>query len=289
MMKRKWVDDLVILTSHDLKTQAVHDPHLRKEGPLPYHSRTEHTLPEEKNYLQHEALKLKSFADQNFMTINQLKTKVAIFNPLNKIDVMPKITFDGQNFLEVVEEYKLLGQIISTDMKTLKNTKNILRKAYSKMFMLHRLNKLGCPQNEMIEIMKQQILSMAEQAVPFWGPLITKAESNMIEGILKTGLHIILQDKYISFKHALKSTGLKSMSARRKDLIFKFAKKAEKSDRFSEWFNKNQPNQTRRIKPKSSYKEVSCRTTRYARSALPVLTKAVSWHPPKVYIAPRVY
>ena len=117
------------------------------------------------------------------MKINQLKTKVAIFNPLNKIDVMPKISFDGQNDIVVVEEYKLLGQILTTDMKTLKNTQNILRKAYSKMYILHRLNKLGCPKSEMIEVLKQQILSMAEQAVPFWGPSITKVESRMMEGI----------------------------------------------------------------------------------------------------------
>ena len=53
------------------------------------------------------------------------------------------------------------------------------------MYILHRLNKLGCPKSEMIEVLKQQILSMAEQAVPFWGPSITKEESRMIEGILK--------------------------------------------------------------------------------------------------------
>ena len=169
------------------------------------------------------------------MKINPSKTKVAIFNPLQKVDVMPEITIDGENNIEVVEEYKLLGQIVSTDMKTIKNTKNILKKCFSKMYMLHRLQSIGCPRNEMIEILKQQILSHAEQAVPFWGPKITKAESNMLENILKTGLHIILQDQYISFKHALKKTGLKRLASRRKDLIFSFAKRAEKSEVFSKW------------------------------------------------------
>ena len=126
VLKKSWVDDLVIMTSVDLKAKSVINPSLREEGPVPFHSRTLHSLPEENNILQHEAIKLQQFANENFMKINQLKTKVAIFNPLNKIDVMPKISFDGQNDIEVVEDYKLLGQILSTDMKTLKNTQNIL-------------------------------------------------------------------------------------------------------------------------------------------------------------------
>ena len=111
----------------------------------------------------------------------------------------------------------------------------------------------------------------------------------MLEGILKTGLHIILQDEYHSFKHALHKTGLKSLSDRRKDLIFSFAKKSEKSEIFSSWFKKQENKCKTRKKPNHIYKPVTCRTNRYARSALPVMTKAVSWHPPKVYIAPEVY
>ena len=289
VLKKLWVDDLVIMTAVDLKSSAVSDPSLGKEGPVPYHSRTHHSLPEENNVLQQEATKLQKFAEDNFMKINQLKTKVAIFNPLSTVDVMPKISFDGKSNLEVVEEYKLLGQILSTDMKTMKNTKHILKKAYSKMYMLHRLNKLGCPKNEMIEVLKQQILCMAEQAVPFWGPSITKVESRMIEGILKTGLHIILKDEYVSFQKALKKTGLKSMAQRRKNMIFKFAKNAERSPKFSSWFVKSDVQVNKRLKPKHTYKPVTCRTNRYEQSSLPVLTKAVSWHPPKMYIAPQVY
>ena len=60
----------------------------------------------------------------------------------------------------------------------------------------------------------------------------------MIEGILKTGLHIIFQDENISFQNALKKSGLKSLANRRKDLIFSYAKKAEKSEIFSNWFQK---------------------------------------------------
>ena len=80
------------------------------------------------------------------------------------------------------------------------------------------------------------------------------------------------------------------MAQKRKDMIFKFGRKAAQSEKFSNWFVKTQINDTtRRPKAKPVYKSVTCRTTRYERSPLPVLTKTVSWHPPKIYIAPQVY
>ena len=40
------------------------------------------------------------------------------------------------------------------------------------------------------------MLVMVEQAVPYWGPMITKAESDMLERVLKTGLLTIFQVEY---------------------------------------------------------------------------------------------
>ena len=44
IMKKKYVDDLSIMTSIDLKKVAVHYPNLRAQGPLSYHKRTQHYL-----------------------------------------------------------------------------------------------------------------------------------------------------------------------------------------------------------------------------------------------------
>ena len=59
------------------------------------------------------------------------------------------------------------------------------------MYILHRLYQIQYHRIEMIEFLKQQILITTEQAVPFLGPLIAELESKMLEGILKTGLHMI--------------------------------------------------------------------------------------------------
>ena len=95
------------------------------------------------------------------------------------------------------------------------------------MWMLRRLKELGCRVPELLDVLRQQILSILELAVPYWAPMITKKESEMIERILKTALHIILQSDYINFKHALRLTQMKSLSLHRKDIKFKCCKKAE--------------------------------------------------------------
>ena len=118
--------------------------------------------------------------------------------------------------------------------------------------------------------------------------MITKKESGMIERVLKTSLQVIYQNNYISFQHALARSKMKSLSQRRKDLIFKFSQKAGKSIQYSDWFVKVKSQQnTRRAKPR--FKPVPCRTTRFQRSALPAMSLAVSWHPPLTYISPTVY
>ena len=173
--------------------------------------------------------------------------------------------------------------MIRSDLKTISNTEFICKRAFKRMWIIRRLKALGCSKSELIEVLQQQIISICEVGVPFWGPMITLTESNMLERCMKTGLHIILQEEYISYEEALKNTNMKSLRARRMNLITKFAKKALKSERFQEWFVEEEPNFgmiTRNKEPKKLLKAVKCRTQRYERSSLPFMTKLLSWHPP---------
>ena len=80
------------------------------------------------------------------MLINQKKTKVMLFNSLRSYDFTPKSTIhkDTDDFIEVVEEQKLLGQIIRSDMKTISNTIYICQKAYQRLCIVRRLKILSC-------------------------------------------------------------------------------------------------------------------------------------------------
>ena len=111
----------------------------------------------------------------------------------------------------------------------------------------------------------------------------------MIERILKTGLHKILREKYVSFKNALIVTNMKSLLFRLKEILYRFCQKAKKSEIFNQWFLEIQERRLNRNTNTQIYKPVTCRTTRFTGSSLPVMTELLSWHPPKVFKIPNMY
>ena len=154
------------------------------------------------------------------------------------------------------------------------------------MWLLQRLKALGCPIPELIDVLKQQVVSVCEGSVAFWGPMITKNESNMLERCLKTGLHIIHQEQYVNLNNALRLANMKSLKIRRLEAITKFSKKALSSDKYKNWFSKTDQTCTRlRWRPTAALKPVTCRTQRYERTSLPLMTKLLAWHPPLKYTA----
>ena len=281
--KQKFVDDFTVLTSVNLKKSLLKDTDPDRELPVPFRSRTGHILPRQDNPLQAHMDQIVNLSKERKMVLNPTKTKTMIFNMQNNYDVLPLISTGDTAELDVVEEHKILGHIIRSDMKTISNTENICKKAFKRMWILRRLKALGASKNQLIEVLKQQIVSVCEVGVPFWGPMITVNESNMLERCLKTGLRIILQENYRSYDSALKQTNMQTLRQRRVLLMNKFSQKAAKSERFRGWFveeSKDEERTLRTKKPTRLLKPIPCRTQRYARSSLPYMTELLSWHPP---------
>ena len=89
VMKKKWVDDLTVLISINLKKTLVQNDMQQLILPLNYHDRTGHSLPAISNEMQTEMDKLYDFAQRHFMLINARKTKISLFNSHNSLDFTP--------------------------------------------------------------------------------------------------------------------------------------------------------------------------------------------------------
>ena len=247
-------------------------------------------LPQQYNTLQGEVDSIVQYSTERKMLLNPIKTKAMIFNPLVKYDMVPQISIKEGEYIDVVEEHKILGQIIRSDLKTITNRESICKKAFKRMWIIRRLKALGCPNKELLVVLREQIISICEVGVAWWGPMITIQESNMLERVLKAGLHIIFQDNYINFKNALILGNLKSLKERRCAQIVSFSNKSYKNPRFQTWFcNKEANEQPPIIETRNGHKNtpllkpVTCRTQRYARSSLPLMTSILAWHPPLRY------
>ena len=141
--KKKWVDDFTVLASVDLKQHLVPDP--APVQPVPWRGRHHQVLPDENNPLRHEIDSIVKYSEERNMLLNPIKTKAMVFNTLRNYDCIPAISIKSGENIEVVEQHKILGQIVRSDLKTISNTEAICKKGFKRMWILRRLKSLGCP------------------------------------------------------------------------------------------------------------------------------------------------
>ena len=284
MMKThlKYIDDLTFAAAINLKENLIGNPDPNPPQPLSYHERTQHILPLEKDIIHQQFNELKTFANDHQMVINEDKTKAMLFNTGKKYDFLPQIRTESGEMLEVVEEVRLLGVIVRSDLKWHSNTKMLCEKGYKRLWMLRNLKKLGASKPALVDVYYKQCRSVLELAVPAWAPGLTKIEVNQLERIQKSACAIILGDSYRSYKSALQKLEMETLESRRKEICLTFGKKALKSEKFNHWFSPNEEseplNRTRCDKTKTFHKlkSVQCRTQRYEKSTIPYLTNLLN-------------
>ena len=140
----KYVDDLTLAEAINLPEQLVSVPASERPQPDNYHARTGHALPLASKVYE-QLVKTEKYAVENEMRLNYKKTKVMLFNPCRKIDFMPELRIDDHE-LEVVDEIRLLGLVIRSDMSWISNTANNVGKANKRLWILRRLKNLGAQQ-----------------------------------------------------------------------------------------------------------------------------------------------
>jgi hypothetical protein len=99
------------------------------ERPMPdnYHARTGHALPAQESKVYKQLNSLKEYAEENENQL--LKKLLMLFNTVKNLDFMPSIEID-HNEIELVEEMRVLGLIIRSDLKWISNTEQIIIKAF---------------------------------------------------------------------------------------------------------------------------------------------------------------
>ena len=74
------------------------------------------------------------------MILNEEKTKTMVFNFTKNKQFSTRLSLNGKT-LETVNEMKLLGTVITNDLKWNKNTHFLVKKAYARMEILRQLTK----------------------------------------------------------------------------------------------------------------------------------------------------
>ena len=180
-----------------------------------------------------------------------------------------EIQIQGEN-LEVVEEFKILGLVITSDMRWNQHVKYICQRGYAKLWFLRRLKKLGVSTHVLIDLYEKHIRSILEYAAPAWSPMLTAENKSDIERVQKCSYSIIFGPN--RYAKTLNNNQKNTLEERRQILCSKFSVKASKS--VPEWFCKKQ--KVVNTRNNDIYKEVPARCERWMCSPIPYLTKLLN-------------
>ena len=140
--------------------------------------------------------------------------------------------------VEVVNSTKLLGTIVTDDLKWKANTANIVKKANARMELLRRVAGFGASQDELKEVYILFIRSMLEQSAVVWHSSLTEDNRNDLERVQRSAVRIILQNNYKGYEQSLKILDLETLDERREYLCLKFAQKCVKNPKLEICFLK---------------------------------------------------
>ena len=199
-----------------------------------------------------------------------------LFNPCKVIDFQPNLTIDDHQ-IELVEEFRILGLVIRSDLRWTSNTKTMVKKANQRLWMIKRLKNLGAHAEDLVDVFVKQVRSVLEFGVPVWNSRVTQIEKVNIERVQKNFCKITLGEHYTSYERALTTLQLEPLEDRRTRLCLKFALKAEKHIKFQKWFMPNKKTSVTRSKP-SKYVAVSSKHERFGKSPLSYLTHLLNVH-----------
>ena len=208
------------------------------------------------------------------MKVNVDKTNYMIFSRA-KVDFGTRLMYNNVK-LDRVMETKIVGVWLQSDMKWGKNTRELARKAYSRVSMLTKLKYVGVSIEDLIDIYVLFIRSVIEYCAVVWHSSLTIELARSLEMVQKTCLRVILGESYVSYSAALEMCSLDTLFSRREDRCLSFALKCLKHPDLRRKFPLNKNNPSQKFSSREKYEVNFARTDTYRDSAIPYLQRILN-------------
>ena len=168
--------------------------------------------------------------------------------------------------MDIVSETKLLGTILTNDLKWDRNTAAIEKKAYARMQLLRKVKSFNPPLNQLKSVYTTFVRSVVEQSCTVWNSMITAENKEDLERIQKCALRIILENKYKDYRTALNIMELATLSDRRESLCKEFARKCVTNVKTHELFQENKKTHEMKIRNTEKYDTMFAHRERLKKS-----------------------
>ena len=132
------------------------------------------------------------------MQLNIDKSKIMIFNFTRNYQFTTNISQNGDD-MEVINETKLLGTILTNDLKWHRNTKELVKRANARIRIQHKITEFSAPTEDMVQIYIGYIRSILKQSCTVWHSSLTLEDNENLEGVQKSAMRIRLMTMPLNF------------------------------------------------------------------------------------------
>ena len=146
--------------------------------------------------------KICDWTDSKKILLNEDKSKIMIFNFTKNFQFSTKI-LTNDKLLQIIHKTRILGTILSSDLKWHKNTQHLTQKGYQRMTMLRKLYIFDVPQEDLVLMHCLYIRSILEYNSNVWFSSITEEEIEDLERVQHIACKMILKDEYSDYDTAL--------------------------------------------------------------------------------------
>ena len=211
---------------------------------------------------------INQWTNEKEMKLNERKTKCMLINFSRKNKFTTDLKLKGES-LEIVDEARLLGVILTSDLKWAANTNKIVRNANIAMKSLHIAKQFTSNVSELKQIYISKVRSHLEYGVNVWSSGLTKHQNFSIERVQKSAMKVIFGKYFSNYKKALNDLNLDKLETRRRKLNLNFAKKSLKLKNMCTLFPLKTSLHDMKKRNENKYVINNAKTYRYKVSSVP--------------------
>ena len=233
-------------------------------------------LPPQNIQMQDHLDSISSWTRENLMVLNERKSKYIIFNRA-QADFNTRLTLNNTN-IEQVHEARVLGVVLTDDLKFERNTQDICKRAFARISMITKLKYVGVSIPDLIDVFSLFVRSLLEYCSVSWHSSLTQEQSDDIERVQRTALKVILGKEYTDYQSSLNKCGLESLYSRREKRCLTFGLRSLKHPKHKLMFPLNNIPDATNTRNRNMFEVNFARTSTYQKSAIPYIQNLLNDH-----------
>ena len=228
----------------------------------------------ESSAIQSDLTSVDTWASNNLMKLNAEKCKVMLICFFRNKPDLPNLCI-GDQTLECVSSYKVLGLTIQDDLRWNNHIAMIVTKTSKRLHSLRVLRRGGIPPHDLIAIYYALIRPILEYCCPVWHCGLPKHLSEQIEKVQKRALRIILPGR--TYCDALELLKCSRLDVRRNKLCEKTMKKIALGDRIPRYLDVMRENEhLYNLRNFNQFTFLKYRTDRFGNSFFPSMINVLN-------------